>query len=271
MLARGSSDISLTRAAGEERALAREAAAAGVTTIIALGGDGTWSNVARGILDARCDTRLALLAGGTGNDLAHNVAAPAHDIEATLSVAFDGPDRRIDVGYANDTAFVNCCGVGFDVAVIEALMRGGVSLGRHAYLVAAARLLWRYRAISAAISPSVSITRYLIVVIANGERSGSGLRLAPGATIDDGILDLVAVREAPALRRLQTLVAAARGRHLGLAGVEHRSAAAFDLRFETAPVFEVDGELVQADRSTISVRCERSRLRVCVPEKRQRR
>ncbi len=263
--ARGSTDVSLTRAVGDERTLAREAAAAGVTTIIALGGDGTWSNVARGILDARCDTRLALLAGGTGNDLAHNVGAPAHDSEATLSLAFDGPDRRIDVGYANDTAFVNCCGAGFDVAVIEALMRGGASLGRHAYLVAAARLLWRYRAISAAISPTASIASYLIVVIGNGARYGGGMRLAPGARVDDGILDLVAVREAPPLRRLQTLVAAARGRHLGLAGVEHRTAATFDLRFETPPVFEVDGELVHADRSTLTVRCEKQRLRICAP------
>ncbi len=83
------------------------------------------------------------------------------------------------------------------------------------------------------------------------------------ATIDDGVLDLIAVRDAPPLRRLWTLLAAARGKHLGMAGVEHRTAAAFTLRFETAPLFEVDGELVQSDSATISVRCERARLRVC--------
>jgi diacylglycerol kinase (ATP) len=268
LLARGCGDVTLTRSAGDERTLARAAAAAGATTIIALGGDGTWSNVARGILDARRDTRLALVAGGTGNDFAHNVGAPAHDIEATLSLVFDGPDRRIDVGYANDTAFVNCCGAGFDVAVIEALMRGGASLGRHAYLVAAARLLWRYRAIAVAISPAASVTRYLVVVIGNGARFGGGMLLAPGASVDDGILDLVAGREAPPLRRLQTLVAAARGRHLGLAGVEHRTAATFDLRFESPPVFEVDGELVQSGRAELLIRCEQQRLRICAPQKR---
>lgn len=269
MRARGSGDVALTRSAGDERRLARAAAAAGATTIIALGGDGTWSNVARGILDARSDARLALVAGGTGNDLAHNVGAPAHDVEATLSLAFDGPDRRIDVGYANDAAFVNCCGAGYDVAVLEALRRGGASLGRHAYLVAAARLFWRYRAISLAITPA-AMMRYLLVVIGNGARFGGGMLLAPGATVDDGVFDLVAVREASPLRRLRTLLAAAHGRHLGLAGVEHRSAAAFDLRFDAEPVFEVDGELVQAAQSTLSVRCERRRLPVCVPEKRQR-
>lgn len=264
MRARGSSDVTLTRSAGDERTLARTAAAAGATTIIALGGDGTWSNVARGILDARSDTRLALIAGGTGNDLAHNVGAPAHDVEATLALAFDGPDRRIDVGYANHAAFVNCCGAGFDVAVLEALRRGGASLGRHAYLVAAARLFWRYRAISLAITPAAMMP-YLLVVIGNGARFGGGMLLAPGAQVDDGMLDLVAVREASPLRRLRTLLAAARGRHFGLAGVERRSATAFDLRFETAPVFEVDGELVQADRPLLTVRCEKQRIRICAP------
>lgn len=267
MRARGSGDVTLTRSAGDERTLARTAAAAGATTIIALGGDGTWSNVARGILDARSDTRLALIAGGTGNDLAHNVGAPAHDVEATLSLAFDGPDRRIDVGYANDAAFVNCCGAGFDVAVLEALRRGGASLGRHAYLVAAARLFWRYRAISLAITPAAMMP-YLLVVIGNGARFGGGMLLAPGATIDDGVFDLVAVREATPLRRLRTLLAAARGRHLGLAGVERSTSSAFDLRFDAPPLFEVDGEIVQSGRAELTIRCEKQRLRICAPQER---
>ncbi len=168
------------------------------------------------------------------------------------------------MGYANDTAFINCCGVGFDVAVIEALARGS-SLGRHAYLVTGARLLWRYRAINAAISPAASLQSYLVVAIGNGARFGGGMLLAPGAEIDDGMLDLVAVRDTPPLRRARSLLVAARGRHLGLSYVEHRTASSFELRFDAAPTFEVDGELVQADRETLTVRCEKQRLRICAP------
>ncbi len=240
-------------------------ALSGATTIVALGGDGTWSNVARGILDAGSDSRLALLAGGTGNDLARNVGVPAHDIDATLALAFGDSDRRIDVGYANDTAFVNSFGVGFDVAVIEALARGGPSLGRSAYFTTAARMLWRYRAMPATLDGLSAPRRYLVAVIGNGARFGGGMLLAPGAMIDDGVLDLIAVRDKPPLRRLWTLLAAARGKHLGMAGVEHRTAAAFTLRFETPPLFEVDGELVQSESSSISIRCETRCLRICAP------
>lgn len=237
-------------------------ALAGATTIVALGGDGTWSNVARGILDAGRDTRLALLAGGTGNDLARNVGVPAHDIAATLALAFGDSDRRIDVGYANDTAFVNSFGVGFDVAVIQALALGGRSLGRSAYMTTAARMLWRYRATASSFEASPP-RPYLVTVIGNGARFGGGMLLAPGATIDDGVLDLITVHDAPPLQRLWTLLAAARGKHLHMAGVEHRRGAAFTLRFEAAPVFEVDGELVQSQAATISIRCEPRRLRIC--------
>lgn len=208
-----------------------------------------------------------MLAGGTGNDLARNVGVPAHDIDATLALAFGETDRRIDVGYANDTPFVNSFGVGFDVAVIEALARGGAgrSLGRSAYLTTAARMIWRYQAKPANLDGLSAPRRYLVTVIGNGARFGGGMLLAPGATIDDGALDLIALRDAAPLRRLWTLLAAARGKHLGMTGVEHRTAAAFTLRFETPPLFEVDGELVQSDSSTISIRCEKQRLRICAP------
>jgi diacylglycerol kinase (ATP) len=218
--------------------------------------------VARGILDAGTDTRLALLAGGTGNDLAKNVGAPADDVPATLDLAFDGPDRLIDVGYVNDTPFVNSCGVGFDVAVIQALPRGGSPLGKSAYLLTAARKLWRYRGIS------VDGKTYLVIVIGSGAQFGGGMLLAPGAQNDDGLLDFVAVRDMGSLARVRTLLAASRGWHIGLPGVETKRAASFELRFEQPPLFEVDGELVQADRPTLVVRCEKQRLRVCAPEKR---
>lgn len=258
------SELAVTSSPGGERDLARSAAANGAATIIALGGDGTWSNVARGILEAGGDARLALLAGGTGNDLARNVGAPAHDISATLDLAFGERERRIDVGYANSVPFLNCCGVGFDVAVIEALARRGRSLGRSAYLLTAAQRLWRYRPIAAAIGAGSRMKPYLVLAIGNGAYFGGGMRLAPEARNDDGILDLIAVRDSAPFTRLRTLLAASRGRHIGRPGVEHETGSAFELRFEAAPLYQVDGELVEADRPSLTVRCDRQRLRVCV-------
>jgi len=46
--------------------------------------DGTWSNVANAILEARADVRLALLAAGTGNDFVKSIGAPARDLDALI-------------------------------------------------------------------------------------------------------------------------------------------------------------------------------------------
>jgi YegS/Rv2252/BmrU family lipid kinase len=258
-------EVRITCRAGDERSMARRSAASGVDTIVALGGDGTWSNVARGILDANVDCRMALLAGGTGNDLAQNVGAPADNVQATLALAFGDSAKRIDVGYVNDTPFVNSCGVGFDVAVVAALGASGSALGKSAYLFTAARLLWRQPAVRATLNGRGAMKDYLVIVIGNGARFGGGMLLAPQASNDDGILDLIAVNDVPALARVRTLLAASAGRHLGLPGVEHLTGTTFELGFESPPRFEADGEIFQADTATLKIRCEARLLKIAVP------
>ena len=112
----GVTDIRLTTRRHEERDLARAAASEGVETIMALGGDGTWGNSARGILESGRDARLAIISGGTGNDLAHATGVPAHDPEAMVRVACSGAEMRVDVGCAAGVHFLKVAGVGFDAA-----------------------------------------------------------------------------------------------------------------------------------------------------------
>jgi diacylglycerol kinase family enzyme len=63
----GITDIRATRGPGDERTLARRAIEEGARTLVAVGGDGTWGNVANAIIASGADVRLALLAAGTGN------------------------------------------------------------------------------------------------------------------------------------------------------------------------------------------------------------
>ena len=96
----GVSDVRLTSAKGDEAKQARRALDDGFDTIVACGGDGTWSNVANGVLEAGAgrQARLALLATGTGNDFAKTVGAPARDFGATARLAVEGADMPVDVG-----------------------------------------------------------------------------------------------------------------------------------------------------------------------------
>ena len=86
----GVGDVRTTEAREDERAVARRAIDEGFTTLVAVGGDGTWGNVANAIIDSGADVRLALIAAGTGNDFAKTVGAPMNDIALTARLAVEG-------------------------------------------------------------------------------------------------------------------------------------------------------------------------------------
>ncbi len=107
----GPVEHALTTRPGEERGLARDAATR-FDRVVAVGGDGTWSNVANGILDAgRADAvKLGLVPGGTGCDLAKSLAIPARDLAACARIARGDHERRIDAGRVEGRHFLNIAG-----------------------------------------------------------------------------------------------------------------------------------------------------------------
>lgn len=270
-------ELHLTTRPGEECDLARAAAERGAGTISALGGDGTWGNVVRGIMGARITgerPRLALLAAGTGNDLAYATGVAAHDLDAALAIALGAHERRIDVGEADGVHFVNCAGFGFDAAVLEGTQRVRWLRGHAVYLFTAARMLFGYRGIEAAVQvvegaappgeAGGESAHYLAVIFANGPRFGGGFRIAPGAQVDDGVLDLVRVTDGSPLRRARVFAGATRGTHITAPEVDIRAVREAVLTFRVPPRFDADGELHQARACEVTVRCHPRALRLAV-------
>src|SRR5206468_8870752 len=105
--------------AGDEVNIATQALGRGFRRIVAVGGDGTWSNVGNAILRSGKDVALGLVAGGTGCDLAKSLDVPAQDPAAAARVVAAGHTRAIDVGTVESRYFLNVVGFGFDIAVIE--------------------------------------------------------------------------------------------------------------------------------------------------------
>src|SRR5688572_9693199 len=83
----GIDDVRLTARSGDEARLARDAIADGVDTVIAIGGDGTWSQVGGALAGSAC--RLVPIAVGTGNDFAKTLALPSRDAQAMARLAVD--------------------------------------------------------------------------------------------------------------------------------------------------------------------------------------
>ncbi len=263
--AQGITDVRLTAAPGDEAHQIRAALDDGCDTIAVLGGDGTWSKAAAELARLGSPARMALLAAGTGNDFVKNLPEPSRDIDAMARlVAGDFAERRIDMAAVDDQLFLNVAGFAFDVAVLERVERMRGWGGAAAYAIAALRELLAYRGLAVALDGG-RYRRLLLLAFANGAHFGGAFHVAPGARIDDGLLDAVEIPDVPRLLRPGLLARAARGTHLTHPYVRAHRAAGFTLRFLTPPVYEADGELRRAAGTEVRVQSRPGVLRVVVP------
>ncbi|HEV7596462.1 MAG TPA: diacylglycerol kinase family protein [Gemmatimonadaceae bacterium] len=246
-----------TRAAGDEDAIAQRALEAGVNTIVAVGGDGTCSGIARAIVAGGGDCSLAVVPFGTGNDFAKTLGVErCTPSEIAALVERDEP-ARMDVGRIEGRSFINSCGFGFDASVLEATKRVRLLKGDAVYVYSALRQLFTYRAMSVSVDANRETAggELLMLTISNGQFLGGAFRIAPGASAVDGKLDIGLFSDAGLIGRVRIFAGAFRGTHVGLRSVETRRVAQMSLRFSAPPRVEIDGELVQALSSTVNVEC----------------
>jgi diacylglycerol kinase (ATP) len=258
-------DILTTSDPSHERGLALDAISAGFTTIVCVGGDGTCGNVATAILRSGTDTRLGLIPAGTGNDFARTVGLTGADIDDVARRSVVTSSVRMDVGRIEDNFFLNSCGFGFDVAVLQGLPQAGWLGNNFVYVYSALREILGFRGVEMSVQSSAmrrERSLYLLVVIANGSQFGGGFAIAPGAKVTDGELDAVLIREATGARRLRMLAAAARGTHAKFGEVTLERASRFTLSFHAAPFYQSDGELHEAKQRELTVECLPAALRV---------
>lgn len=184
---------------------AREAAAARASVVLASGGDGTVRAVAEGLRGS--ETALAIVPQGTGNLLARNIGAPLNDLDEVVRAAFHGVNRPLDLGLAtivrpngseDQHVFLVLAGMGLDARAISATRS---DLKRHvgwlAYIDAGLRTMIKDSALkirySVNGSPPKPLTVYTVMIGNCGLLPG-GVLLIPDAKIDDGMLDVVALR-----------------------------------------------------------------------------
>ncbi len=261
-------NLRVTRQPGDAIGLAADAILSGATTVVAVGGDGTANEVANGFFDPgdgedapiNPAVRLGYIALGTGRDFARALALPDDPVKAALSLL--GPSgriRTIDLGRAR---FVGAnerltrryfltgadLGLGAEIAAyVDArrrwIKRGG---GFVAYLLGAVGAIRAHRPSQLTIqiddAPATSI-RANIVYLANGPYTGGGMRIAPEASLGDGLFDVLVARGASRATLLfELLPSIYRGTHLGHPLVDHCRARRVRVEPAGHLVLQMDGE-----------------------------
>jgi diacylglycerol kinase (ATP) len=272
----------VTTCPGEERDLAENAVSGGYDVIVAVGGDGTWSNVAdRIVASGRTDVALGILPSGTGNDFVRNFGYDPGDPKEAVRVLADGHTRAVDVGRVDTLSasehvpdrmeprhFLNLIGFGFDIAVIDAATDARFLRGELLYKVTALQQLFRFPGVEVGLHSEGGEDRssqLMMLTVSNGRFFGGGFPIAPEASVDDGRLHACMIGDAPPLTRLKIFNLAERGRHVSSDRVEVLADTSFRIRFAAPPRFEMDGDVRKSSEATLEVRVLPGVLKVVAP------
>jgi diacylglycerol kinase (ATP) len=269
-------EYGITQRPGDEYGLVDEAIAAGFDTLVAVGGDGTWSHVADRILaSGQAGLRLGLLPSGTGNDFGRSLGLRFDDPTSAVRALASGATRRVDAGRiltpsapaepgtaSMPTAgsrvrhFLNLVGFGFDIAVIDAAAGARFLKGEALYKITALQQLFRFPGIQAEIlghGGAVGQGRHLMVTISNSPYFGGGFPIAPRAKVEDGLLHACMIGDAAPLRRMKLFGDAGKGRHVDSDEVTVVDGPHFTARFESPVRFEADGDVFAIEGTELSV------------------
>lgn len=260
----GPFEVAFTRRGGEAEEIAEREARAGRALVVACGGDGTINEVVNGILRAGARAELGVLPSGTGGDFRRTLKIPTRAADAARHLR-DGETRVLDAGRVHFTSeggeeetrfFLNVASFGMGGDVIRRVKeRAGLSAG--ASRLVGGRLTFALAALQSTLTfekPAVRVSlddgreSRLVVTnfcVANARFFGGGMKIAPGAVLDDGLFDVVAVGDMSALAILTKSYRVYLGTHLGMQNVRHahaRRVAAQPVAGEEVKL-EIDGEL----------------------------
>ncbi len=250
-------DYAITEGKGHATELARRALQRGFETIIAVGGDGTINEIVNGMYNGngRALATLGIVSTGTGADYIRTAGIPRHYRDACQR--FLEPRRKtVDLGVIERgegenrsiKLFANFAGMGFDAEIVRRTYQQFKQFGAlPSYLLGTLTTLLTYhnKDISLTIDGKESRQRVCTVVMSNGRYGGGGMNTAPGADLDDGLLDVLVVGDLGKFDFIRSLPSIYRGTHLSHPKVTLQKAREIEVRSLNGRIpLQADGDLL---------------------------
>ena len=252
-------DHKFTEGPGHAIEIAKQAAGGGYHYLIAVGGDGTVNEVVNGIMcSANSDkTILGIVSSGTACGFARSLNISQDYISACSLLA--GQRRAIiDVGVVQcwrqrqpiKRFFVDEASVGFSAEIVDAWKylptRFGHSLNLALRTVAGYKSLARHRnrRLSLRVGSEVESICCCAVVVANGRYLADGMQIAPHASLDDGLLDVVIVGDVTKSELLKIRPALYNGSHIRHAKIREKKTTTITIESDEQLLVEADGNIL---------------------------
>jgi diacylglycerol kinase (ATP) len=209
------------RDADEALDLARDSVAGGVDSLVVVGGDGMVHLAVQALVGSGAS--LGIIPAGTGNDVARYVDIPRSDPQLAADVVIGARTRRIDLARCGATHFVTVMAAGFDAVVNERANEMRWPRGQLRYTLATLAELRVFEPLPYTLELDGEVHRLeaMLVAVGNGPSFGGGLRITHGASIDDGMLDVVVIKAMSKLDLVRTYPKLYTGRHTRHPQYEH--------------------------------------------------
>jgi len=245
--------------------LAKGAEKEGYSRVIVAGGDGSCYEAANGLVTNGIP--LGIIPLGTGNDFSKGLRLP-QSIEEAFWVAVSGKEVSVDLGMVNGRFFVNVVSFVFDAQIVRRIPELKKNLkiipNKWLYLLALLENLTQSMNF-----PEITINngkgkRILGLVVTNGPQYGGMFKIAPRASLTDGLLDVCLIGEMNKLRLMKNLPKVLNGTHDLLPEVKMGRASSLVVSSFDELACEVDGEIFDSKKEYI-ITAHPKALRVIVP------
>lgn len=239
-----------------------DVATQGFDVVIGVGGDGTINEVADAVRPT--DMTMGIIPMGSGNGLARSLDIPM-DPEAALEVIRKGYIKRIDCCEANGVPFFVTFGVGFDAQVTASYdqksFRGPLSyvLSTVDQFIKHKSSLYRLH-----LNGEVIEQKAFLVTCANADQYGNNAIIAPEAELDDGLFDVVVIRNMSLLKAPQVAINLFTKNINESASIDIYRTDHLIIEREEADYAQVDGELLELGRR-IEITIQKQQLPILVP------
>ena len=231
--------------------------------VYAVGGDGTVHETAKRLIGRK--PALGILPIGSGNGFARHLGIPV-DPAQTLGACAGGRIVAIDTAEVNGHPFVNVMGIGFDAVVAERFASSNVR-GLETYVKEGLRAIAEYHAEQYEIvcGDDVRREKAFVIAIANASQYGNNARIAPLASLQDGLLDVVVVHDLSLLAAPLLLARLFQGTLHRASGVSTTQCAEVRIQRPAAGPAHLDGEPFPLP-AELHVRTVPRSLRLLVPD-----
>jgi len=253
-------DYVYTSFPGDGITLTRKALADGYSKIIAVGGDGTVNEVVNGLIaedkPIESNIEFAIFGHGTGSDFVRTLKSE-NDIHAFILSLQNNKTRLIDigkVGYQNRKGekearyFINASNLGIGAEVVHRVNQNKKALGsKLTYLTGTMATLFQYKNIQISMELDDHQTLegpFCGLMICNGQYIGGGMHIAPVAEIDDGLFDVIVVKDITKRKLISKFPLIYSGKHINLPEIDLYHCRSISMTAPETAILETDGEIL---------------------------